>query len=638
MTNAITRALGSAAPATFDREKRTVEVVACSGFAPAVRPAPAPDGSHEKWIEELDPAGADLSRFIGGPVLKDHKQTTDATVGVIDAATLRGGQLVATVRFGVKPAAAELMEDVAAGVIRGVSLGALVQRWRACGRRDGLPVFRAAAWIPHELSFTPTPVDSGAIVRSASPMEPENFTPCESCATPTGCAKLGGCVQDANGGNKTAATSAATDASPAPAAASTTRALANAEIRSIARVAGLDGGFADRLIDRSASVEEARAEAFAALSRRGGGAVFTAGRIEVGTDHGDPAAIRRAMADALAARLSAGRIKPEGRATAFMSYRALDMVGELAVARGERFNRFDQNALVERAIGGHSSADFPLLLADAGNKLLLTAYQAAAPTYRTFAARRPFNDFKPHKFLRLGDFPAYAAVAEGAGVKYGTISENRETVTAAEYATGFIVGRRALMNDDLGALSDFSSMIAIRTAADENRMVFALLNDAGPALADGKTLFHADHGNVASAGTAINVASIGDARAAMREQTSLDGIKLNIEGKLLVVGSAKEVEAKQLVANVTPAKAADVNPWSGSLDVVVDSNVVGKRWHLFADPAVCPVVVYGYVGGSEGPQILTERDFDTQSIKVRAGLDFACGVIDFRGAYLNAGN
>jgi hypothetical protein len=49
------------------------------------------------------------------------------------------------------------------------------------------------------------------------------------------------------------------------------------------------------------------------------------------------------------------------------------------------------------------------------------------------------------------------------------------------------------------------------------------------------------------------------------------------------------------------------------------------------------VVIYGYVSGSEGPQVRTERDFDTQAVKVAAGLDFAVGAIDFRGAYSNAG-
>ena len=39
----------------------------------------------------------------------------------------------------------------------------------------------------------------------------------------------------------------------------------------------------------------------------------------------------------------------------------------------------------------------------------------------------------------------------------------------------------------------------------------------------------------------------------------------------------------------------------------------------------------------EGPQVRSERDFDTQAVKVAASLDFAVGAIDYRGAYKNSG-
>ncbi len=306
------------------------------------------------------------------------------------------------------------------------------------------------------------------------------------------------------------------------------------------------------------------------------------------------------------------------------------------MARGQRFNRFDQNALMERAIGAHSTGDFPLLLADAGNKILLAQYAAANPTYRQWAARRGFTDFKPHKFLRVGDFPSFKNLAELGAVNYGTMSENREQVSAAEFATGIILGRRALVNDDLSALSDFSSMIAIRTAADENRLVYGLLT-TNPALSDGKAMFHADHANKAASGSAITVASVGAAVAALRKQKSLDGIPLNLTPRFLVVGPDKELEGRQVLASITPTKAGDSNPWAGLMELVVDANITGNGWHVMADPTLCPTVVYGYVAGSEGPQIKTETDFDTQAVKVRAGLDFGYGVIDFRGAHFNAG-
>ncbi|MBP2227640.1 hypothetical protein J2847_000920 [Azospirillum agricola] len=612
MTDPLTRALGGATPATLNREARTVDVVALSGLAPAVRKAPAPDGAAEAWIEELDAAGADLARFIGGPALKDHRATTDNAVGVVDAAALAaGGRIVATVRFSRKPAADELMADVGDGIVRGVSLGYRVTKWQLVGRRDGLRVFRAIAWEPYELSFTPVPVDAGATVRSKE----DSMT-----TTPTAAP---------------ADTPAQVITTPAP--ADTSRAAVNAEIRSMARVAGLDQAWIDGQIDGAATVDAARAAAFAELTRRGGVTITTAAPITVGTDHTDPSAIRRSMSDALATRLAPGLVKAEGRAREFMGHRALDMVGELAVARGQRFNRFDQNALMERAIGAHTTGDFPLLLADAGNKILLARYAVANPTYRLWAARRGFTDFKPHKFLRVGDFPAFKNLAESGEVNYGTMSENRETVAAAEFATGIILGRRALINDDLSALSDFSSMIAIRTAADENRLVYGLLT-SNPALSDGKALFHADHGNKAAAGAAITVASVGAAVAALRKMKSLDAIPLNLAPRFLVVGPDKELEGRQVLASITPTKAGDTNPWAGLMELVVDANITGNGWYVMADPGLCPTVVYGYVAGSEGPQIKTETDFDSQSVKVRAGLDFGYGVIDFRGAHSNAGN
>ncbi|MCW0206009.1 MAG: Mu-like prophage major head subunit gpT family protein [Achromobacter sp.] len=613
MSEAHTRALGGATPTTLDRQARTVEVVALSGLAPAVRKAPAPDGTAEAWIEELDAAGASLARFIGGPVLKDHRPTTDNAVGVVDAAALAaGGRIVATVRFSTKPAADELMADVGGGIVRGVSLGYRVTKWQLAGRRDGLRVFRAIAWEPYELSFTPVPVDAGATVRSH-----EDHMTTTTTAAP-------------------ADTPAQIITTPAPAGDTTTRAAVNAEIRSMARVAGLGQDWVDGQIDGDATVDAARAAAFAELTRRGGVTITTAAPITVGTDPSDPSAVRRSMSDALAARLCPGLVKPEGRAREFMGHRALDMVGELAVARGQRFNRFDQNALMERAIGAHSTGDFPLLLADAGNKILLAQYAAANPTYRLWAARRGFTDFKPHKFLRVGDFPAFKNLAESGEVNYGTMSENREQVSAAEFATGIILGRRALVNDDLSALSDFSSMIAIRTAADENRLVYGLLT-TNPALSDGKALFHADHANKAAAGSAITVASVGAAVAALRKMKSLDGIPLNLAPRFLVVGPDKELEGRQVLASITPAKAGDTNPWAGMMELIVDANITGNGWYVMADPTMCPTVVYGYVAGSEGPQIKTETDFDSQAIKVRAGLDFGYGVIDFRGAHSNAG-
>lgn len=605
MTNELrTRAVGRAS--TLNREGRTVEAVALSGLAPAVRPAPAPDGTRSRWIEELDAAGADLSRFEGAPALTDHRNSVSAAVGSIAAVRMEGAQIVATVRFDGSAEADAVMAKVEAGSVRGVSLGYRVKAYSRAGTRDGLPVFRATDWTPIELSFTPLPVDAGATVRSErTDMEDQ------STVAPT----------DNTAQNDTA---------------TRTRAEVNAEIRSIGRLAGLDQAWIDAQIDGEADADTARRAAFEAMGKRSAPVNNRAPHVTVGTDYNDPTVVRRAMADALAANMTP-LVKAEGHATKFRSYRPMDMAAELLTLRGERISRFDRDTILARSLGAHSTSDFPELLADAANKSLQAQYQAAAPSYRQIAARRSFTDFKSHKFLRLGDFPAYNEVTEGGETKYGTISENKETVTPKEFATGISIGRRALINDDLSALSDFSSLIATRTAAFENATVYALLANNGPAMADGNPLFHTSHSNKADTGSAITVASVGAAVAALRKMSGLDGLPLNVQPRFLVVGPDKELEARQVLAAITPSKTGDVNPWAGAMELVVDSNISGNRWHVAAEPAQVPCLVYGYVNGAEGPQITTETDFDTRAVKVRAGLDFGCGVIDWRGFYLNTG-
>ena len=608
MSDTLTRALPFA-PATLDASARTVEVIALSGPAPVTRPAPAPDGTRTAWVEELDAAGADLSRLIGAPALKDHRNVVDSAVGVVSAARTEGDRIVAAVAFDTSTPASDLIGKVQAGSVRGVSLGYSVRRWHPAGSRNGLPVFRAVAWTPHELSFTPVPADAGATVRSHE--DPMTTTTTETTAEPPAVVPTSEPVQ--------------------------ARAQANAEIRSMAKIAGLPQTWTDAQIDAGATVEQARASAFAEMGVRSGGNIRTeAPYVQVIADHNDPAAVRSAMADALATRLNPA-VKPEGRAREYVGVRLLDMARDLSAVRGDRLARSDAaavDALFTRS--AHSTSDFPLLLENAVNKAMLPGYASAAPTYRTWAAQRSFNDFRPHKFLRIGDFPSLKEIGEGGETKFGTVSENRETVSAKEFGTGIVIGRRALINDDLGAIQNFTSMIGVRVASDENAMAYALL-ESNPALSDGKSLFHASHGNKAGTGSALDVNSMAAAVKALRLQTSLDGIKLNVAPRYLVIGPALELTARQLLASIVANLTSNVNPWSGLVELVIDANITGNEWYLFADPAMVPNFVFGYVSGSNGPVVRSEIDFDTRAFKVAVGLDFGVGAIDYRGAFLNAG-
>jgi len=545
------------------------------------------------FVEVLDLAGASWPETI--PLLDSHRQgSLDDNLGDVTNIRREGDQIVGTVRLSkhsdkAKRIAAELTD----GRSFSASIGYSVERW-AESKPAGKRTLTAKTWRIMEASLVSVPADPSSKIRS-TPM-PQ-------------------------------ATIENTTEQPVQ-----TRAAINTEIRSIAKTTGLDQTWVDAQIDADATLDQARAAALDAMSKRS----TTVNNIQVGTDHTDPASIRSAMADALAHRLAPGAVKLEGRATEYRGHRVLDMVGDLAVSHGEQVNLRDQDGLLQRAVGAHSTSDFPLLLAAAANKALLANYQVAAPTYRKWAARKPFADFKDHSFLRVGDFPTFKEVHEGGEVKYGTISENAEKVRAKEFGTGIAIGRRALINDDLSALSDFSSMIATQAAAFENKEAYTVLA-TNAALSDSVALFHATHANLANTPSTIDGTNVALAVAQLRAQKSLDGLPLNLQPAYIVCGPAREVAARQLLASITPTKSSDVNVWSGFAELIVDANITGNEWYIFTSPGAAPTIVYGYVAGSEGPQVRTERDFDTQAVKVAASLDFAAGVIDFRGAVKNAG-
>ncbi len=537
------------------------------------------------FVEVLDLAGATWPDTI--PLLDSHRQgSLDDNIGDVSNIRLVGSEIIGTAKLSRHSVKAQrVAAELSDGRSFSASIGYDVAKW-AETTTGGKRTLTAKNFKILEASLTSIGADPAAGIRSHTP---ERTT--------------------------------------------MTRAEINAEIRSIAKATNLDAAWVDTQIDAEATVEAARAAAIESMKTR---STATPSNIQVGTDHTDPAAIRAAMADALAHRLAPGAVRLEGRATEFRGHAVLDLVGDLAVARGERVNLRDREALLQRAVGAHSTSDFPLLMAAAANKALLANYQVAAPTYRKWAARKPFADFKDHQFLRVGDFPTFKEIHEGGEVKYGTISENAEKVRAKEFGTGIAIGRRALINDDLSALSDFSSMIATQAAAFENKEAYGVLA-TNAALSDSVALFHATHANLATAPSTIDGTNVALAVAQLRAQKSLDGLPLNLQPAFIVCGPAREVAARQLLASITPTKSSDVNVWSGFAELIVDANITGNEWYIFTSPGAAPTIVYGYVAGSEGPQVRTELDFDTQAVKVAASLDFAAGVIDYRGAVKNAG-
>lgn len=344
---------------------------------------------------------------------------------------------------------------------------------------------------------------------------------------------------------------------------------------------------------------------------------------------------REGMGEALVAQLR--RKDPASdKARPFMNHSLVEMAAVCADWKGPIRSAGDRIEVFMAA--SHSRSDFTGIFENALNKSLLDRYEIAAPTYRQIARKRSFMDFRVHPMARAGDFPKLQPVAENGEIKFGTFGEKRETAQLASYGVGLRISRQMMIDDDLGAIDDMLGDYGASVADFEEETFYSFLA-ASTLASDGLAVWVAGHNNLAGAGAAITVASLGAGRAAMRKQTTIDGKKMNLSPSILLVGPDKETEADQLVTSIVPNQPSSVNPFSGRLTVVSSAQVTGNTWYLFADPnrpgGQC--FVYGGLDGAEAPRVRTDEPFGQQGWAMTVEHDFGTGAVDFRGTYKNPG-
>lgn len=348
---------------------------------------------------------------------------------------------------------------------------------------------------------------------------------------------------------------------------------------------------------------------------------------------------RTGMTEALVAQL--GRSDPaQGPAREFMTMSVVDMAAACADYRGPIRSAGDRMRVLEAA--SHSTSDFPAIFENALNKRLADAYGVAAPTYRDFAAEMPFTDFRAHPVSNVGDFPTLLEIKEGGEIKFGTLSDKKETVTLASYGRGLTVSRQMLINDELRAIDRVITSYGQTVAAFEDATFYAMMisgsNSDGPTLVETtRQMFNTTDKTKASSGGAIDVTTVSAGRAAMRKKQSIGGQDLFVIPSILLVGPDYETIAEQLVAPVQAVEAGKVNPLSGRLRVIVTAKITGNAWYLFTDPGRGSNFVYGFLDGQSGPRLRMEEPFGTQGTSFTVEHDFGCGAVDYRFGYKNAG-
>jgi phage head maturation protease len=662
-------------PSTYNEIDNTIDVIWTTGSM----------GRRYDWYndtpydEELvvTPEAVDMTRFDKGvvQVIDNHdiQGGLKSIIGIATRGSIQNGEGSATLRLSNRPELAGIVADIKAGIIRSISFTYRVAKYeitRAIDRTDGVnvPLYRAVAWEPYEISFVTVPFDAGASSRSA----PQNGHPCEF--TTRAPALSASSNQEDNMPNTTqpgAQTPAPVDptraapapapapvSAPAPAAPAVTddvasRAAQDAATRSadIIELCARHGvtGLAAGLIRGGNSVDQARTAVLDEMARNStasGGHQNT--RIQL---VGDVEQTRMAgMEEAIMHRVYA-RTKMTENGAQFRGMSLLELGRDFLEARGVSTRGMDRmqlatNMLNFRSAGMHGTSDFAALFGNVANKRMRDAYAENAGTYTQWARRAPnAPDFKNINIVQMSGAPELLRTNEHGEFKYGTMVDAGASYGLVTYGRMVSLTRQAIINDDLRAFERLVSAFGASSSRLENRLVYSQLI-GNPVMGDGKPLFDTAHKNIATgAGSALSLDGLKAGRKAMRLQKGLAGEELNLAPNFLIVPASLEQDAYALTsANYVPAKQSDINEFrSGgrtAVEPIVEPVLDGMSetaWFLASSNSQVDTVEYCYLDGAEGPVIESQNGFEVDGVTWKCRLDFAAKAVDHRGLYEGVG-
>lgn len=653
----------SVKPSSIDDEARTVELTWTTGAAVLRRSWF--DGDYYEELS-LEAGHVRMGRLENGaPLLDSHiGWSLDGVLGVVESARIEGNEGIATVRFarGEDDEHAEAVwRKVRDGILRHVSVGYRVYRYEITEEEGKLPVHRATDWEPYELSIVPMGADDAATVRAAGGVE---TNPCEFVSR--GAEEM---KPKTTQGGTPAATPApapqptspeARGADPAPPVAALSEAEIRAQereraegIRRLATLEGLGDDFVremDAMHDgRGASLEEARTIAlerhFDARSAAPAEQIRSQTSVTGGED------LRRAAAadglrNAILHRHNPGKHTLTDAGRMYRGLRVLDMARQYLEDNGHDCRGLSPNELASRALhldghragGGHSTSDFPFILADVATKELRDDYENSPRTFLEWTSTGTLPDFKEVKVNQLGDFPSLDPVIEGGEYQLGTIGEAREAVSVSKYGRRILFTWEMLIDDDLEAFMRLASRIGFATANLESDLVYNHLL-ANPAMGDGNNLFDSvNHGNVTAGAldTANAIANVGAMRAALRKQTGIDGRKINLTLRTLIVPAELETAADQLLTSITPNQNTQANPFANGrfpLTAVAEPRLDDQSLVEFygaGDPNMVETIRVSRLRGEDGPMTTQRVGFEVDGVEIKVRHVVGVKAIDWR--------
>jgi len=355
---------------------------------------------------------------------------------------------------------------------------------------------------------------------------------------------------------------------------------------------------------------------------------------------------RDAAVDGILIRAGVAVDQVSDNETEYQTMSLMEMAKDRLRLSSQSVRGLDPMGIFQRAM---TSSDFSNILSDVANKAMLEGFETAEETYDIWAdTSGRVNDFKTHIFARASEAPSLVEVnPDGGEYKYGAVSDAKESVTVVDYGIIVPFTRKAMVNDDLGALSDIREKLGAASRRKYGDLVYAVLT-GNPTMGDGNSLFDAtNHGSndvAAGSGAIPSVATLNTAAAAMATQKDLQSIQnLNIRPMYIITPWALKGTVDNVLTTTTPiapgsAASPVTNPWS-YLTPVHDARLDAAdpaEWFLAARKGM--TVKLFTLNGNMTPLLETRDGWTVDGVEFKCRITAAAKAMDWRGLYRNDGN
>ena len=388
---------------------------------------------------------------------------------------------------------------------------------------------------------------------------------------------------------------------------------------------------AQALLDPKIDGEAIRAQVLDVLGQGTKGAYFP---VSTGS-HYESGSFAMAAADGLLLRAGIPITGKHPAAGDMQSMSLHDLARTCLAQSGRREGYLSGQRLIKAAM---STSDFPSILENSLNKAIRNGYETEPASHRQWVRVQPVPDFRDQARPILGSAPQLETVLELGEYTHGSLEDDKASYKITKFGRIVSLSWEALVNDDLGAFLRVQPALgqaARRKEADEVYDLFSANSGSGQTMQDTKTLFHADHNNIGTAGP-LNSATLGAGRALLRKQTALGGGLLSLVPRFLIVAAEEETYAEILLASATrhiTSTTEAVQPeWISKLELVVEPRLDNTAYYLAAATDQIDTCELGILDADGlGPMVEDEIEFEVDAKRWKVRHVFAARFLDWRG-------